>query len=198
MAKAAGDAVRNGDIVIHPKSLEPRWFAWVDDMHDWCISRQLWWVTGSRSGTARMARRCVSDRTRRHRMAGFKIRTYSTPGSPQPCGRSPTMGWPDRTPELEKVLSDKCSRHRLRHPVLLGGANGDVRDVRLRRRRGHPRRRAWPQVPFQNVFLHGLIRGRTRPQDEQVPRKRDRSAGLGGDVRRRCPALHACAEPVRR
>src|SRR3954469_18729476 len=41
MAKAAGDAVRHGDIVIHPKSLEPRWFAWVDDMHDWCISRQL-------------------------------------------------------------------------------------------------------------------------------------------------------------
>ncbi len=43
LAKAAGDAVRNGDTVIHPKSLEPRWFGWVDDMHDWCISRQLWW-----------------------------------------------------------------------------------------------------------------------------------------------------------
>src|ERR1700691_5662587 len=43
LAKAAGDAVRNGDTVIHPASLEPRWFAWVDDMHDWCISRQLWW-----------------------------------------------------------------------------------------------------------------------------------------------------------
>ena len=43
LAKAAGDAVRNGDTVIHPTSLEPRWFAWVDDMHDWCISRQLWW-----------------------------------------------------------------------------------------------------------------------------------------------------------
>ena len=43
LAKAAGDAVRNGDTVIHPPSLEPRWFAWVDNMHDWCISRQLWW-----------------------------------------------------------------------------------------------------------------------------------------------------------
>ena len=43
LAKAAGDAVRNGDTVIHPASLEPRWFAWVDNMHDWCISRQLWW-----------------------------------------------------------------------------------------------------------------------------------------------------------
>src|SRR3569833_762991 len=40
LAKAAGDTVRNGDTVIHPASLEPRWFAWVDDMHDKCISRQ--------------------------------------------------------------------------------------------------------------------------------------------------------------
>ncbi|MFN7242270.1 MAG: class I tRNA ligase family protein, partial [Dietzia cercidiphylli] len=43
LARMAGDAVRDGDTVIHPKSQEPRWFDWVDDMHDWCISRQLWW-----------------------------------------------------------------------------------------------------------------------------------------------------------
>jgi valyl-tRNA synthetase len=35
--------VRGGDVVVHPKELEPRWFGWVDNMHDWCISRQLWW-----------------------------------------------------------------------------------------------------------------------------------------------------------
>ncbi len=43
LAKAAGDAVRSGDVVVHPKELEPRWFDWVDNMYDWCISRQLWW-----------------------------------------------------------------------------------------------------------------------------------------------------------
>ncbi|MFL6128915.1 MAG: valine--tRNA ligase [Mycobacteriales bacterium] len=43
LAKAAGDAVRDGRVRIHPAALEPRYFAWVDDMHDWCISRQLWW-----------------------------------------------------------------------------------------------------------------------------------------------------------
>jgi valyl-tRNA synthetase len=43
LAKAAGDAVRDGRVLIHPKALEPRWFGWVDNMHDWCISRQLWW-----------------------------------------------------------------------------------------------------------------------------------------------------------
>jgi valyl-tRNA synthetase len=43
MAKAAADAVRNGSVKIEPEELAPRYFDWVDNMHDWCISRQLWW-----------------------------------------------------------------------------------------------------------------------------------------------------------
>jgi valyl-tRNA synthetase len=43
LAKAAGDAVRDGRVKIEPEELSPRYFEWVDGMHDWCISRQLWW-----------------------------------------------------------------------------------------------------------------------------------------------------------
>ena len=43
LAKAAGDAVRDGRVKIEPPELAPRYFDWVDNMHDWCISRQLWW-----------------------------------------------------------------------------------------------------------------------------------------------------------
>jgi valyl-tRNA synthetase len=43
LAKAAGDAVRDGRVQISPPELNARYFGWVDDMHDWCISRQLWW-----------------------------------------------------------------------------------------------------------------------------------------------------------
>ncbi len=43
LAKAAGDAVRDGRVKIYPGQLAARYFDWVDDMHDWCISRQLWW-----------------------------------------------------------------------------------------------------------------------------------------------------------
>jgi valyl-tRNA synthetase len=43
LAKAAGDAVRDGRTRIHPQELAARYFEWVDDMHDWTISRQLWW-----------------------------------------------------------------------------------------------------------------------------------------------------------
>ncbi len=43
LAKAAGDAVRDARVKIEPHELAPRYFDWIDNMHDWCISRQLWW-----------------------------------------------------------------------------------------------------------------------------------------------------------
>ncbi|CAN2207568.1 ValS Valyl-tRNA synthetase [Candidatus Nanopelagicaceae bacterium] len=43
LAKAAGDAVRDGRVKVEPAELAPRYFDWVDNLNDWCISRQLWW-----------------------------------------------------------------------------------------------------------------------------------------------------------
>ncbi|WP_433610324.1 valine--tRNA ligase [Dactylosporangium sp. CA-139114] len=43
LARAAGDAVRDGRVRVEPPELTKRYFGWVDNMHDWCISRQLWW-----------------------------------------------------------------------------------------------------------------------------------------------------------
>lgn len=43
LAKAAGDAVRDGRVAIHPPELAGRYFDWVDNLRDWNISRQLWW-----------------------------------------------------------------------------------------------------------------------------------------------------------
>jgi len=43
LAQAAGDAVRDGRVKIEPAELAPRYFDWVDNLNDWCISRQLWW-----------------------------------------------------------------------------------------------------------------------------------------------------------
>ena len=43
LAKRAGDAVRRGETTFSPPEMAQRYFDWVDSMHDWCISRQLWW-----------------------------------------------------------------------------------------------------------------------------------------------------------
>jgi len=43
MAKRATDAVRDGSLKIVPKEHERTWFNWLDNIKDWCVSRQLWW-----------------------------------------------------------------------------------------------------------------------------------------------------------
>ncbi|STF43433.1 valyl-tRNA synthetase [Escherichia coli] len=50
LAKPAVEAVENGDIQFVPKQYENMYFSWMRDIQDWCISRQLWWVTVSRHG----------------------------------------------------------------------------------------------------------------------------------------------------
>ncbi|HEX2122295.1 MAG TPA: valine--tRNA ligase, partial [Thermoanaerobaculia bacterium] len=43
LAKPAIDAVRNGDVQIVPQTWEATYFNWMENIHDWTISRQLWW-----------------------------------------------------------------------------------------------------------------------------------------------------------
>jgi valyl-tRNA synthetase len=43
MADRAIEAVRKGDTTFHPKRWENVFFNWLENIHDWCISRQLWW-----------------------------------------------------------------------------------------------------------------------------------------------------------
>ena len=43
MATRACDAVRSGELRIIPDMYNKTWFHWLEGIHDWCISRQLWW-----------------------------------------------------------------------------------------------------------------------------------------------------------
>lgn len=158
LAKAAGDAVRNGHTVIHPASLEPRWFAWVDDMHEWCISRQLWW--GHRIPIW-------------HGPNGERVCVGPDEVPPDGWEQDPdvldtwfssalwpfsTLGWPSKTPELEKfyptsvlVTGYDILFFWVARMMMFGAFVGGDDVITLDGRRT-------PQVPFTDVFLHGLIR----------------------------------------
>jgi valyl-tRNA synthetase len=43
LPEPAIEAVRDGDIKFVPKRMEKRYFNWMENIRDWCISRQLWW-----------------------------------------------------------------------------------------------------------------------------------------------------------
>ena len=43
MAKKANEAVNKGEVVFHPGNWIKTYFNWMDNIQDWCISRQIWW-----------------------------------------------------------------------------------------------------------------------------------------------------------
>ncbi|NSC21730.1 valine--tRNA ligase [Streptomyces albus subsp. chlorinus] len=107
LAEAAGDAVRDGRVKIHPAEMSSRYFDWVDNMHDWTISRQLWWghripVWYGPEGEVV----CVGPDEEPPAGEGWRqdpdvLDTWFSSG----LWPFSTLGWPDRTPDLEKFYA---------------------------------------------------------------------------------------------
>ncbi|OLL73299.1 Valyl-tRNA synthetase [Pseudonocardia sp. Ae168_Ps1] len=148
LARAAGDAVREGRTVLHPKEQEKRFFDWVDNMHDWTISRQLWWghripVWYGPAGEVV----CVGPDEEPPTGEGWRqdsdvLDTWFSSG----LWPFSTLGWPDETPDLERYYPNS---------VLVTGY--DILFfwvVRMMMFGTY----AMGETPFRDVYLHGLIR----------------------------------------
>ncbi len=108
MADRAIEAVRKGDTTFHPRFWENTFFNWLENIHDWCISRQLWW--GHRIPAYRCARcehlivaaerpaRCPECDGSDIIQDDDVLDTWFSSG----LWPMSTLGWPDDTPELRR------------------------------------------------------------------------------------------------
>ncbi|MGW1869753.1 valine--tRNA ligase [Streptomyces mauvecolor] len=149
LAQAAGDAVRDGRVKIHPEDMSKRYFDWVDNMHDWCISRQLWWghripIWYGPEGQVV----CVGPDDEIPTGEGWHqdpdvLDTWFSSG----LWPFSTLGWPEKTADLEKFYSTD---------VLLTGH--DIIFFWVARMMMFGLYAMDGEVPFKTVALTGLVR----------------------------------------
>lgn len=167
LVKAAVDCVEDGRTQFVPSRFTKTYTNWMDNLHDWCISRQIWWghripvwycddcgeVTASRTDLDR----CPKCGGHVHQDEDALDTWFSSALWP-----FSTFGWPDKTEELEQFYPTS---------VLVTGydiiffwvARMLVMGVEFMK-----------EIPFKHVFIHGLVR------DEQG-RKMSKSLGNGID-----------------
>jgi valyl-tRNA synthetase len=170
LADNAIAAVEQGHIRFTPEQSSKTYFEWMRNIHDWCISRQLWWghripawhcaacgkITVSRT-TPEVCQHCKSARIEQEKDV---LDTWFSSGL-LPCS---SLGWPEHTPDLDafyptellvtgfdilffwvaRMIMLGC--HFMLEEPMPDGSKRTLRDA----------------VPFREVYIHALVRDADR------------------------------------
>jgi valyl-tRNA synthetase len=175
LAEKATEVVENGEITIVPANYKQIYLNWMHNIHDWCISRQLWW------GHRIPAWHCG---------CGEIIVARETPEKCAKCGKPElkqdtdvldtwfssgllpftTLGWPEKTRDQEvfypttllitayEILFFWVAR------MIMFGCHfmaGHRQDTELKQASGWSDKRD-DSVPFREVYIHALVRDAER------------------------------------
>jgi len=152
MAKPAIEAVRNKDITLYPERYEKTYFHWMENIQDWCISRQLWW--GHRI-PAYYCKKCgkieVAKEMPTHACACGCTEWVQDEDTLDTWFSSAlwpfsTLGWPEETPDYKYF-----------YPTSTLITGNDILFFWVARMIFSALHQTG-KIPFKKVVLHGLIR----------------------------------------
>lgn len=154
LADPAIKAVQNGDIQFVPENWSKTYFEWMNNIQDWCISRQLWWghripAWYDNDGNIYVAEDEAAVRTKYNLDANLELKQdedvldtwFSSALWP-----FSTLGWPEQTPELKTFYPTS---------VLITGFDIIFFWVARMIMMGL---KFMDAVPFEKVYIHGLVR----------------------------------------
>ncbi|SFS46255.1 valyl-tRNA synthetase [Succinivibrio dextrinosolvens] len=160
LGKPAVEAVQDGRIKFVPAQYANMYYSWMNDLQDWCISRQLWWghripAWYDQNGKVYVARN--EDEVRAKYKLGADVELTRDPDVLDTWFSSAlwtfsTLGWPDNTKELKMF-----------HPTSVLVTGFDiiffwVARMIMMTMHFMKNEDGTPQVPFKTVYVTGLIR----------------------------------------
>ncbi|HYK48412.1 MAG TPA: valine--tRNA ligase [Terriglobales bacterium] len=175
LADRATEVVESGEITIVPENYEQIYLNWMHNIHDWCISRQLWW--GHRIPAW-------------HCKCGEIIVAREAPAKCSKCGDSElkqdtdvldtwfssgllpftTLGWPEKTRDQEVfyptsllITAYEILFFWVARMIMFGChfMHGHQQDPLLKKASGWADKRD-DSVPFRQVYIHALVRDADR------------------------------------
>jgi len=174
LAQRATEAVEQGEITIVPENYKQIYLNWMRNIHDWCISRQLWWghripawhcscgeIIVARESPGRCAK-CGSELTQDTDVLDTWFSSGLLPFT--------TLGWPGKTRDLEVfypttllITAYEILFFWVARMIMFGChfMQGHQQDPKLKQASGWGDKKD-DSVPFRQVYIHALVRDAER------------------------------------